>query len=64
VGEAPFARVFGAMRGRRGTLDGRGTVRTALFMAATAAARHNPIIFAFHRRLLVAGKPKKVTLVA
>lgn len=64
VGVAPLARDSGKMRGRRGTYGGRRTVRTALFMAAMVAARHNPRIRSFYRRLLAAGKPKKVALVA
>jgi transposase len=33
-------------------------------MAATVAIRHNPVIKVFHSRLLAAGKPKKVAIVA
>ena len=33
-------------------------------MAALVASRHNPVIKAFYQRLLAAGKPKKVALVA
>ena len=33
-------------------------------MGALIASRHNPIIRAFYERLLAAGKPKKVALVA
>ncbi len=43
---------------------GRGRVREALYMGALIARRHNPIIRAFYERLLAAGKPKKVALVA
>jgi transposase len=40
--------------------DGNGRLRTALYMATLSAARHNPAIRAFYRRLRAAGKPKKV----
>ena len=33
-------------------------------MAALVATRHNPVIKVFYQRLLAAGKPKKVALVA
>ena len=33
-------------------------------MSALVAAHHNPVIRAFYRRLVAAGKPKKVALTA
>ncbi len=64
VGVAPLNRDSGTMRGRRRTWGGRASVRTALYMAALVAARHNPVIAAFYQRLRAAGKPAKVALVA
>jgi transposase len=64
VGVAPLNRDSGTMRGRRTIWGGRPTVRTMLYMAAVTAARHNPIIRALYQRLVDAGKPKKVALVA
>lgn len=64
VGVAPINRDSGTMRGRRSTWGGRTTVRTALYMAALVASRHNPPIAAFYRRLRAAGKPAKVALIA
>ena len=64
VGVAPLNRDSGAFRGRRGIWGGRARVRSALYMAALVASRRNPVIAAFYRRLLGAGKPKKVALVA
>lgn len=43
---------------------GRAPVRAALYMGALVATRHNPVIREFYERLLAAGKPKKVALVA
>jgi transposase len=43
---------------------GRKTVRSALFLAALVAGRHNPVLKAFRQRLLDAGKPKMVTVIA
>ena len=39
-------------------------VRCALHMAMLSAIRYNPVIKTFYRRLLAAGKPKKVALTA
>ena len=39
-------------------------MRTALFMGAMAARRHNPVLKAFFGRLVAAGKPKMVALIA
>ena len=64
VGVAPFNRDSGALRGKRTVWGGRSRVRAALYMAALTATRHNTVIRDFYRRLLAAGKPKKVALVA
>ena len=64
VGVAPLNRDSGTLRGRRTVWGGRAHVRTALYMAAIVAARFNPIIRGFYRRLCTAGKAKKVALVA
>ena len=39
-------------------------MRAALYMGALVAARYNPAIKGFYERLVEAGKPKKVALVA
>ena len=39
-------------------------MRAVLYMGALVASRHNPAIRDFYQRLLAAGKPKKVALVA
>jgi len=64
VGVAPFNRDSGMLRGRRTVWGGRASIRTALYMAALVATRHNPVITSFYRRLLAAGKPKKLALTA
>jgi transposase len=64
VGVAPFNRDSGTLRGKRTVWGGRARVRTALYMAALVASRHNPVIRAFYQRLCTAGKPKKVALTA
>jgi len=64
AGVAPLARDSGTLRGKRMVWGGRASVRTALFMAAMCARRWNPVIKVFYERLLAAGKPKKVALIA
>jgi transposase len=64
AGLAPFTRQSGQWRGRSFIGGGRTAVRTVLFMGAMAARRHNPVLKAFFDRLVAAGKPKMVALIA
>jgi transposase len=64
VGVAPLNRDSGKMRGRRTTWGGRAKVRCVLYMAALVASRRNPVLAAFYRRLIAAGKAKKLALTA
>lgn len=64
VGLAPVARDSGRRHPRRHIAGGRGDIRPVLYMATLAAVRANPAIRGFYRRLVAAGKPKLVALVA
>ncbi len=64
AGVAPFHRDSGQFRGRRSCWGGRARVRPALYMAALVGVRHTPVLRAFYQRLVAAGKPKKLALVA
>lgn len=64
LGVAPTNRDSGTLRGKRTTGGGRTHVRTALYMPLLSAVRCNKKIKAFYRRLVDAGKPKMVALVA
>ncbi len=64
VGVAPLARDSGTLWGQRRVWGGRAPVRAVLYMGALVAARRNVVIRAFYLRLIAAGKPKKVALVA
>jgi transposase len=64
AGVAPYNQDSGAHRGRRTIRGGRVKVRRVLYMAALVASRFNPILKTFYDRLVAAGKPKKVALVA
>jgi len=64
VGVAPLSRDSGTLRGRRFVQGGRASVRAVLYMGALVASRRNPVIAAFYQRLVAAGKPKQLALVA
>jgi len=64
VGVAPFTRQSGHWKGKSMIGGGRGSARRSLYIAALVASRHNPVLRTFYRRLLAAGKPKMVALIA
>lgn len=64
AGLAPLNQDSGKARGKRHVWGGRAIVRSTLHMAMLSAVRYNPVIRAFYERLIAAGKPKKVALVA
>lgn len=64
VGVAPLNRDSGKMQGKRSVWGGRAPMRAALYMATLVATKRNDTIRAFYQRLLIAGKAKKVALVA
>ena len=63
-GLAPFARDSGRKAGYRRIRAGRAAPRSALYMAALNGARFNPALKAMYDRLIEAGKPPKVALIA
>jgi transposase len=64
VGLAPFDHDSGKFNGTRSIAGGRAGVRTALYMAARAAARSKSPLGDFYKRLIAAGKKPKVATVA
>jgi transposase len=64
AGLAPFVRKSGKWKGKSMIGGGRARVRSALFVCAMVASRHNPHLKAFHQRLIAAGKCKMVALIA
>jgi transposase len=64
VGVAPLNRDSGQMRGQRAIWGGRADVRRTLYMATLVAVRHSAVFKTYYQRLVAAGKPKKVALVA
>ena len=64
AGLVPFVRQSGRWKGQAHIGGGRPTVRTALFIGALVAKRHNPVLRAFYERLIATGKPKMVAIIA
>ena len=64
IGLAPLNRDSGRWRGKRSIWGGRAHVRAVLYMATLTAVRFNPVLQALYQRLLRAGKPRKVAIVA
>jgi transposase len=65
IGVAPFDRDSGQHKGKRTISGGRARPRTALFAAMQAAARKwNPALVDLYNRLIKAGKPHNVAIIA
>ena len=64
IGVAPITRESGRFKGKRMIKGGRPQVRTVMYMAMMSAIQCNPVFKATYERLLAAGKPKKVAIVA
>lgn len=64
AGLAPHASESGRHRGRRKVWGGRREIRRALYIAALVASRFNKNLRTFRDRLIAAGKPFKVAIIA
>ena len=64
VGVAPFVRQSGTLNAPARIRGGRAALRNVIYMAAVTAIRHNPVLKGFYQRLIAAGKPVKVAIVA
>jgi len=64
VGVAPMNRESGRYKGQRKIQGGRHQVRTVLYMAMMSAIQSNPVFKEMYQRLVAAGKPKKVAIIA
>jgi transposase len=64
VGVAPHIKQSGNNKGKARISGGRSSVRNVLYMAAVSAITHNPKLKQFYQRLITAGKPFKVAIVA
>jgi transposase len=64
VGVAPITHESGQKIGKAMIKYGRFSVRKVLYMGALVASRYNPKFQAFYMKLIAAGKPPKVALIA
>lgn len=64
VGLAPFACDSGKWRGKRRIRGGRGAVRAILYLASWTVIRTKGPLQNFYLRLVAAGKPKQLALIA
>jgi len=64
VGVAPMNRDSGRHKGKRYIRGGRHKVRTVLFVSMMSAIQCHPKLKPMYQRLVAAGKPKKVAMVA
>ena len=64
AGLAPHPKQSGQTDAYRRTRGGKSEVKRVLFMAAISAAKHNPTLSAFYKRLLSAGKKPLVAITA
>jgi transposase len=63
-GLAPYEHTSGTTKRCPHIFGGRKNIRNTLYMSACCAIVHNPILRAFHARLIQKGKPKRVALTA
>ncbi|WP_444925210.1 transposase [Microbulbifer sp. DLAB2-AF] len=64
VGITPMNRDSGSFQGKRYIRGGRHRVRTVLFVSMMSAIQCHPKLKPMYERLVAAGKPKKVALIA
>ena len=64
AGVAPINRDSGSYRGKRRVYGGRRKVRTVLYVSMLSAIQYDPKIKSMYERLVAAGQPKKVAIVA
>jgi len=64
IGVAPINRESGGYKGQRRIKGGRHQIRTVMFMAMLSAIQCNSLFKATYHRLVDAGKPKKIAIIA
>lgn len=64
IGVAPINKESGLYKGQRRIRRGRPQIRTVMFMAMMSAMQCNPVFKAQYQRLVAAGKPKKMAIIA
>lgn len=64
IGVAPINKESGIYQGQRRIRGGRPQIRTVMFMAMMSAMQCNPVFKALYQKLVAAGKPKKLAIIA
>ena len=64
VGVAPMNKESGAYKGQRKIRGGRHRIRSVLFMAMLSAIQSNLKLKGIYTKMVEAGKPKKVAIIA
>jgi transposase len=64
VGIAPMNRDSGSFEGKRFIRGGRHRVRTVLFVSMMSAIQCHPKLKPMYQKMVAAGKPKKVAIIA
>ena len=64
IGVAPINKESGIYHGQRRIRGGRPQIRTVMFMAMMSAMQCNPVFKALYQKLVAAGKPKKLAIIA
>lgn len=64
IGVAPFNKESGSYEGQRNIRGGRHKIRTVMYMAMMSAMQCNPVFKGTYQRLVAAGKPKKIAIIA
>ncbi len=64
IGVAPINRESGIYEGKRMIRGGRHKIRTVMYMAMMSAMQCNPVFKTTYQRLVAAGKPKKIAIIA
>lgn len=64
VGVAPVNRESGIYQGQRKIRGGRPQIRNVMFMAMLSAIQCNTVFKKLYQRLVAAGKPKKIAIIA
>lgn len=63
-GLACHAKESGDFKGKRRVFGGRRVLRRALYMASLSAVMHDPVLKVVYAKLVAAGRPRKVALIA
>ena len=64
IGVAPMNKESGIYKGQRKIHGGRSKIRTVMYIAMLSGIQCNPVFKSTYQRLVSAGKPKKIAIIA